>query len=102
MNRGDIFEVDFPSGRRPAVIVTRNRAIPALTSLTVAQITSTVRGLPTEVPLGKPHGVLEGCCASCDNLHTISKRSIRERRGNLGPIDLRRLDDALRIALGLD
>ena len=56
-HRGEVYDVRFPSGRRPAVVVTRERVIPYLTSVTVVQVTSTIRGLPTEVPLGREHGV---------------------------------------------
>ncbi len=102
MNRGDIWNVDFPAGTHPAVIVTRETAIPVLRNVTVAMITSTVRSIPTEVPLGPEHGLARECAANADNLFTVPKRELTQRRGALGPADLRRLDDALRLALGLD
>jgi len=50
VNRGDVVDVDLPQlGRRPAVIVTRQVAIPFLANVTVAAITTRVRDLPTEV-----------------------------------------------------
>jgi mRNA-degrading endonuclease toxin of MazEF toxin-antitoxin module len=59
------------------VILTRNRAIPVLANVTVAAITGTIRGLPTEVPLGREHGLARECVANCDNLFT---RSLCDRR----------------------
>ena len=56
MNRGAIYEVPFPDGQRPGVILTRDRAIPLLSNVTLAGVTRTIRGLPTEVPLGDRHG----------------------------------------------
>jgi mRNA interferase MazF len=102
LNRGDIYDVQFPQGRHPAVIATRDSAIPLLRSLTVVGITSRVRGLPTEVPLGREHGLTRDCVANCDNLFTLEKRSFGAYRGSLGFDDARRLDASLEIALDLD
>lgn len=103
MNRGDVYEVEAPAfGRRPAVIVTRQVAIPMLANVTVAVVTSTVRGLRTEVPLDRSHGLDHDSVANCDNLFTVPKTALVRYRGSLAPADIRRLDDALRTALSLD
>lgn len=102
MNRGDVYEVELGTGRRPAVIVTRDRAIPLLGNVTVVEVTRTIRELATEVRLGPEHGLLDDCVANCDNLSTLPKHGLLVYRGSLGPEAIRRLDDALRIALGLD
>lgn len=101
MNRGDVYVAAPPDGRRPVVVVTRDTAIPLLGNVTVAMVTTTQRGLLTEVPLGEAQGLAWDCCANCDNLSTIPKTRLVRRLGSLGPAELRRLDDALRIALGL-
>lgn len=102
MNRGDVYDAALPGGRHPAVIVTRNGALPVLRNVTVVAVTSRVRGLATEVSLGTRHGLARDCVANCDNVFTIPKRVLAARRGTLGPEETRRLDGALRIALGLD
>lgn len=103
MIRGEVFDVEWPGlGLRPAVIVTRPTAIPFLTNVVVVLVTTRVRGLPTEVELGADHGVVEGCVANCDNVLTVPKTALAQRRGALGPVELRALDDALRVALALD
>jgi mRNA interferase MazF len=84
------------------VIVTRDLAIPILTSVTVAGITSKIRGLPTEVLVGPDEGLARESVVSCDNLYTVPKAQLGQYRGSLGPEATYRLDDALRIALGLD
>jgi len=84
------------------VVVTRDRAIPLLRNVTVVAVTSTVRGLPTEVPLGAPQGLAHDCVANCDTVYTIPKEALDHRRGALGLEERRALDDALRIALELD
>lgn len=83
-------------------MITRDRAIPVLANVTVVGITGTIRGLPTEVPLGRQHGLARDCVANCDNLFTIPKRAVGARRGELDPESLARLRAALRIALDLE
>jgi mRNA interferase MazF len=101
-HRGEVYDVRFPSGRRPVVVVTRERVIPYLSSVTVAQVTGTIRGLPTEVPLGREHGLDHGSVVNCDNLATVPKAALTRHRGTLGPVELARLREALRLALELD
>lgn len=103
MNRGEVYDVDWPGlGPRPAVVVTRPTAIAHLINVTVVIVTTRVRGLPTEVELGAAHGLVECSVANCDNLLTVPKSALTGRRGTLGPADLYALDHALRIALALD
>jgi mRNA interferase MazF len=68
----------------------------------VAAVTGTIRGLPTEVPLGPAQGLARECVVSCDNLFTIPKPAIGSRRGELDPESLERLRAALMIALELE
>ena len=84
------------------VIVTRHRAIPILANVTVAAVTATIRDLPTEVRLGRAHGLARDCVVNCDNLFTLPKNVLARRRGRLGPTKLTQLDRALIVALGLD
>lgn len=103
VNRGDIFDADLPDfGVRPVLVVTRQVAIPVLSAITVALITSTVRGIASEVPLNSEHGLEHPCVANCDNLLTLEKALLVGRRGALAFEDVARLDDALRFALQLD
>jgi len=66
------------------------------------QVTSTIRGLPTEVPLGREHGLDHESVVNCDNLAMVPKAALARHRGTLGPVELARLRDALRLALELD
>jgi mRNA interferase MazF len=103
MNRGDVVDVDLPDiGRRPAVIVTRQVAIPFLANLTVASITTRIRDLPTEVWLDQVQGLDDDSVVNCDNLFTVPKTAIGRVRGELGPAETHRLRAALAVALELD
>jgi len=88
--------------RRPVVILTRDAAIPVLANVTVAAVTGTIRGLPTEVPLGPEHGLARECVVNCDNLFTVPKPALGRRRGALDVESLARLREALLIALDLE
>ena len=84
------------------MILTRDRAIPVLANVTVAAITATIRGLPTEVPVGPAQGLARQSVVNCDNLFTIPKSALGRRRGELDPESLARLRAALLIALELE
>ncbi len=73
-----------------------------LANVTVVAVTGTIRGVPTEVPLGPAEGLVREYVANCDNLFTIPKRALGAHRGQLGPEAIVQLDAALRVALDLD
>ncbi len=103
VDRGDIFEADVPDlGVRPVLVVTRQVAIPALSSVIVAPVTSTIRGIASEVTLNSDHGLPHSSAANCDNLLTLAKARLGNRLGSLSSEDTKRLDAALRFALQLD
>lgn len=62
--------------RRPAVVLTRERVRGVMRRVTVAPITTTVKGLSTEVALGPENGLDHACVASMDNIATVSVASI--------------------------
>lgn len=103
MRRGEIWwaALPVPSGRRPVVLVSRKIAYVARSRITVVEVTTRVRGLETEVPLGAREGLPRPCCANADKLITIDKAWLDERIGALGPDKTGRLDRALALALGL-
>jgi mRNA interferase MazF len=84
------------------VIVTRESAIPILSQVVVALVTSTIRDLPTEVPVGREHGLARDSVVNCDNLFTVPKQALATRRGQLDPASMRSLRAALSVALELD
>jgi mRNA interferase MazF len=91
-----------PVGRRPVLVVTRTAAIGVRNAVTVAPVTRTVRDIPTEVPLGRRHGLEARSVANCDSLQTIPKRALRQGPiGRLRTDELPELDRALRFALGI-
>lgn len=104
MQRGEIWWADFPKpiGRRPVLLLSRNRAIQVRTNVIVAQVTTTIRDLPVEIPLGSAEGLPKRCVANCDVLMTVPKRVLAARAGLLNPEKLSAVRSALSFALGLD
>jgi mRNA interferase MazF len=104
VQRGEIYLVTLPEpvGHRPVLLVTRTPAIAVRTAVTVAPVTRTVRGIASEVPLGRSHGLRARSVANCDSLQTIPKDLLRRRPlGRLTAGELPALDRALRFALGI-
>jgi mRNA interferase MazF len=71
-----------------------------LSGIVVAQISRTVRGIPTEVTLGVDDGMPEACAVSFDNTLTVPKWSLTERICQLGLSKLHEVCRALRTATG--
>jgi mRNA interferase MazF len=102
VRRGEIWWTDFPPlGHRPAILLTRDRAIAVRTWVTVVPLTGRLRGLPVEVRLEPRDGVPRACVANADNILTVPKSRITKRVGPLAPDKLRAVEDAVRFALAL-
>lgn len=83
-------------------VLTRDAAIPVLTSVTCAPITRTIRGIRSEVEVGPDEGLPERSVINCDNVVTISQSLLdAEAVGRLGMRRIEELDTALRYSLGI-
>jgi mRNA interferase MazF len=103
IQRGDVWDADIPGiGVHPVVIVTRDTAIPLLSSLVCVLITSSFHGHVAEVSVGQPQGLDHDSAANCDNIFTLPAHVLSRPRGHLDTAKLSELDAALIIALGLD
>jgi len=104
MKRGDVCWYAFPAPnkRRPVLILTRDSAIAVLNSVTVAPITSTIRGIPTEVLLTADDGLPDTCAANFDNIQTVPKANISAPITHLSVSKMKAAAGAIGFALGLD
>jgi mRNA interferase MazF len=87
---------------RPVVVLTRELVRPHLARVTVAPITSTVRGLSTEVAVGQANGLDQACVISCDNIVTVPESALGRQIGYLLPEQEAALAAAIRAAFDLD
>ena len=81
MRRGEVWwaELPPPIGRRPALLLSRDAAYKVRTSITVAVITRTIRGIPVEVLLGQEDGMPRQCAVNLDNILTIPNSRLTAR-----------------------
>jgi len=87
---------------RPVLILTREQVRPYLTSIAVAPITGTIRGLSTEVPVGRANGLERDSVVSCDNVTTVPTSAIGRLLGYLHASQETALSHAIAIAYDLD
>lgn len=87
---------------RPVLVLTRELVRPHLSSVTIAPITASVRGLSTEVPVGDANGLAESSVISCDNITTIPTTALGRQIGILLDAQEPALSDAIRAAFDLD
>lgn len=102
--RGDIRLYEFapPDKQRPVVVLTRDSAIGYLSAVTVAPITSAIRGVPSEVELGPEDGMKAVCAVNLHNAVTVSRERLGRRVAFLGPSRMDEICAALNFALGCD
>ncbi|MDH4268420.1 MAG: type II toxin-antitoxin system PemK/MazF family toxin, partial [Deltaproteobacteria bacterium] len=81
MRRGEVWwaELPLPVGRRPVVLLSRDEAYVVRNAVTVAEVTSTIRGIPVEVELGPEDGLPKKCVVNLDTIVTIRKDLLIER-----------------------
>src|SRR5262249_10263998 len=103
VKRGEIWWARLPSpaGRRPVALVSRESAYVVRTSVTVVEVSTKVRGIPSEVRLGRRDGMPRSCVANADNIVTIPKAWLQERIAALHPDKVKALDAALRFSHAL-
>ncbi len=87
---------------RPVVVLTRAAALQAMTKVTVAPITSTIKGLSSEVHVGPENGLEESCAISLDNVVTIPRDLLGRTVGYLRPEQERALARAVVMSYDLD
>ena len=87
---------------RPVLVLTRELVRPHLTRVTVAPITSTARGLSTEIPVGSRNGLDLPSVVSCDNVVTIPAAALGRQIGRLLPEQEPTLTAALHAAFDLE
>jgi mRNA interferase MazF len=103
MRRGELWwaRLALPAGRRPVVLVSRDAAYLVRSSVTVAEVSTVIRSIPSEISLGKRDGMPRPCVINTDNLATIPKAQLESHIVSLTAAKLEQLDDALRFTLGL-
>ena len=102
--RGDVrlYQFTRQDKKKPVVVLTRDSAISYLSTVTIAPITSTIRGVPSEVVLNEDDGMKAPCAVNLHNAVTISQNRLGRRVAQLSSLRMRDVCAALRFSLGCD
>ncbi len=101
--RGEVWFAEVPGDkRRPVLILTRDPMGRMLHSVICAPITSTIRGLATEVPVGQEAGLASESVANFDNTLLLARTRLQRRLGRASDHTMEAACAALVIAAGCD
>ena len=104
MRRGEIWwaELEPPAGRRPVVLLSRDEAYNVRSLVIVAPVTTRIRRIPSEVPLGIDDGMPQDCVANLDTITTIPKDCLQNRLTTLSAKKLKEVESAICFTLGME
>ena len=104
MKKGEVWwaRLKPPAGRRPVVLLSRDEAYSVRKAVTVAPLTTTVRGIAVEASLGLEDGLPKPCAVNCDSLLTIPKAYLESRIARLSERKIEEIHKAIRFALDMD
>lgn len=103
MKRGEVWWADLPKplGRRPVVLLSRDEAYQVRSAVTVAEVTTIIRGIAVEVILTKEDHLPKLCVVNLDTIITIRKDLLVERICLLNPQKIEQINKAIKFALCL-
>lgn len=99
MTRGEVWLADLGGKVRPGVVLTRSEVIGVRSLVTLAEITTTIRGIGSEVVIDSETAGLDMLSAvNCDGVHTIPQENLISKVGDLSGQEMRRICGAIRYA----
>jgi mRNA interferase MazF len=103
MRKGEVWWAKLPPplGRRPVVLLSRDEAYTVRSAISVAEVTTRIRGIPVEVVLGPEDGLPKRCVANLDTIVTIRKELLIERITMLRNEKVEQIDAAIKFALSI-
>ena len=103
MLRGEIWWAKLPPpvGRRPVLLLSRPEAYAVRNAITVAEVTTTIRGIPVEVPLNQEEGMPKQCVINLDTLATIRKDLLESKITILSDKKMALVNKAIKFALAI-
>jgi mRNA interferase MazF len=104
VGRGEIWMLSLraPDHRRPVLVLSRPGLLRVLRTATVASVSSTAHGSPTEAVLGVDEGLKHTSVVNLANLFTVRQADLRKFVGSVAPAKMQRVCEALAIACGCD
>lgn len=104
MRRGEVWwaNLPVPAGRRPVVLLSRDESYTVRSMVTVAPVTTRIRGLHSEVSLGREDGLPSACVANLDTIQTVAKARLETRIASLSSTKVQEIEEAIHFALALE
>ena len=102
MRRGEIWWAFTGTKTRPVVLVSRDSHIDTRSMILISPVTTRIRRIEAEVPLGQEDGLPKPCVANTSSINLVSKTRMIRRITTLSLAKRDALDAALRFSLGLD
>jgi mRNA interferase MazF len=100
VKRGELWLAEVGRKRRPVLVLTRSEVIDVRRLVTVAEVTTSIRGLAAEVNVDHLRvGLDRPSVINCDGLHTLAQASLTDRIGDVGEAVMRRVCSAINYAL---
>jgi mRNA interferase MazF len=102
LTRGEIrlLKMPAPDKTRPVLVLTSDVALAVLSRVTVAPVSSTIRGVPSEIPLDERDGMKRPCAVNLHNLVTVEQAALGALVAVLSPARMEEVCGALAFALG--
>ncbi len=101
MTRGELWLAQVGRKKRPVLVLTRPEVIEVRALVTVAEVTTSVRGLAAEVEVDHVEvGLARPSVINCDGIHTVTQASLTNRVGQISDDIMRKVCSAISYALG--
>ena len=101
MKRGELWLADVGRKRRPVLVLTRSEVLDVRELVTVAEVTTSIRGIAVEVDVDHARvGLDRPSVINCDGIHTVAQGSLTTCVGQVGDDVMRGVCSALSYALG--
>ena len=101
MNRGEVWLAEVGRKRRPVLVLTRDEVLDVRSLVTVAEISTSARGLAAEVEIDHlAVGLERQSVVNCDGLHTVSQTTLTARVGEVDRTTLEKVCSAVTYAIG--
>lgn len=101
MNRGEVWLAEVGRKRRPVLVLTRSEVLDVRSLVTIAEITTSARGLAAEVGVDHPSiGLDQESVVNCDGLHTVAQSMLTTHVGDIDDDTMHRVCSAISYALG--
>ncbi|MFN0026089.1 MAG: type II toxin-antitoxin system PemK/MazF family toxin [Acidimicrobiales bacterium] len=99
VRHADIWLADLDK-LRPVLIATRDPVAARIAYIVAVPVTTTDRGLASQLPLGPAEGLARNSVANFDSIRPVPQTALRRRIGRLGPTRYQEFCDALNTAMG--